>query len=348
MATVPRILLIGASGVGKSTTANLLVGDAARPFETSHGGKGETKEVAARASAAHGWVVVDTPGFGDQQPKEKNDTPEQHAEKGRVRRTKFFNDITTELRTNGGTILYCARAGRTSTTAQNQLKALSYVISHQFSSTVWLVLTDVPEEYLYYTDDSDSKRMSKHTEYEKWLADQRSSTEAPDSLGVEFVSALGLSDEPDLHADHPANAANFIQQLQQVDLLSFSVTKGTTLLWNDIVSDAYTIEQAIATIDTAIAATEKKLVQLALQIPHLATMLILNPSLRTILLPTIPLLLLPSIPLLLLHSRLREYWQNSLMRTLEEQRKQRACYDVSGPSELRIAAAELEKLVHDA
>lgn len=146
-----RLVLIGSTGAGKSTTANLLIGEKphAGPFKVSHDQKSHTAVMSCSPpTGANKWIVVDTPGLGDTEGRSE----------------EFFKEITNDLHANGGTVLLVYNATRSSTHLINHLKAIDMVM-HQFMSTsVLLVLTFVPNAYNNITTNGGNR-----DQYEKWL-----------------------------------------------------------------------------------------------------------------------------------------------------------------------------------
>jgi hypothetical protein len=63
----PLLVVVGETGVGKSTFTNYLVGRELA-FDVGHGARSLTAQCQVEYSRAHGAYVMDTPGFGDVRP----------------------------------------------------------------------------------------------------------------------------------------------------------------------------------------------------------------------------------------------------------------------------------------
>jgi AIG1 family len=259
MASPQRIVLIGSSGAGKSATGNLILGQgSATPFRVSHGIYGATSLIQEHPATAQNWVVVDTPGLGDEQQKADGATDEEHRAQTRERRTAYFEDFTKHLRTYGGAILYIKKAGggRTTAVSQRHLKAVSKLLCHLFPSAVMLIVTGVPIELLTRANSSTAEKESIHERYTRWLAKHKEDIEQ--GSGVSFVLAAGLTNKR-VPADHPASKSSFLSMLHSIDLVLRTVPPRMTPLWSEVVSNTHGIASTAAALAIATNTTRTKL-----------------------------------------------------------------------------------------
>lgn len=141
----PRLVLLGTTGSGKSTSRDYLVGSSREVFEAQHSMDACTQDIMVATSVLHGWSVVDTPGMGDDPVQNYGQSDEAYLEECRQRREQFFTQVTGQLRDHGGVVVYVLQHGRLTPRKQMQLKAINLLLHRCFTSSVVLLLTSVPD-----------------------------------------------------------------------------------------------------------------------------------------------------------------------------------------------------------
>jgi hypothetical protein len=111
----------------------------------------------------HTWV-------GRLSPKEPGDTDAVHREKCITRSTAYFKDVTQDLRSYGGLVLFVQKAGRMNQQIVRHLEAVNRVLYYSLPTTSIRVLTYVPQKYLYLETEKDEGLKKQRTDdYFGWL-----------------------------------------------------------------------------------------------------------------------------------------------------------------------------------
>uniref|UniRef100_A0A383VJT0 AIG1-type G domain-containing protein n=1 Tax=Tetradesmus obliquus TaxID=3088 RepID=A0A383VJT0_TETOB len=245
----PRLVLLGTTGSGKSTSGNYLIGSSHDVFRVQHTMNSCTHDIQVATSVLYNWCVVDTPGMGDVPVRQYGQSDEAYDEECKQRRVQFFTQVTGQLRDHGGMVVYVLEHGRLTPEKQRHLKAVNLVLHRCFTSSVVLLLTNVPDmadiEYRMQRSDvvtvrdvlGDPRHLAA-VKYMHWLSDARAEVER--HCGLRFAAVLGAC-KPSASADHPAHPKHLPGQM--LSLLSAAgsrqpvvgLDRGVAMSWTDIV-----------------------------------------------------------------------------------------------------------------
>uniref|UniRef100_A0A383VKE0 AIG1-type G domain-containing protein n=1 Tax=Tetradesmus obliquus TaxID=3088 RepID=A0A383VKE0_TETOB len=245
-----RLVLLGTTGSGKSTSGNYLLSPQARSvFKVQHGPASGTARIEKAESEKYPWCVVDTPGMGDVPSRQHGQTDDAYDEACRKRRVQIFTDITSQLNDHGGVVVYVLEHGRLTPEKQRHLKAVNLVLHRCFTSSVVLLLTNVPDmadiEYRMQGSDLAAVRNMQldaselvTAKYMQWLSDARAEVER--QCGLRFAAVLGAC-RPSAAPDHPAHPRHLPDQMRS--LLSAADSRervaglepGVATSWTDVV-----------------------------------------------------------------------------------------------------------------
>eukprot|EP00953_Heterococcus_sp_UTEX-ZZ885_P020120 11255-Heterococcus_DN1.PRE.2 len=255
---VSRFVLLGATGAGKSATANVLM-KSIDLFDVDESVESCTHVLQTEVSSL--WTVVDTPGLGDVLAREEGEKTSAFTARCKVRRTEVFNDITTELQHSGGSIIYVATGSRLTVTAAKHLEALSLVVRENFEDCVLLVITHVPPHLLYGDYSSDEEKLLRNNAYDIWLQSHKDSISS--HAHVRFAGVAGLADPSDdsvcsTHPAHSSSCTELMQELvskRQIGSLPLKMVP----VWSHLVSTNYSLAEEVESLHAAADATANNL-----------------------------------------------------------------------------------------